>query len=279
LIAIANQAERISTKDMSSRFTRRHRKDELGQVIYRLNEMLDRLELGFDTQRKFISHASHELKTPLTVIMGESELALKKERSVAEYVASLQVIANQGEKLTFILSGLIQLTEVSSVGSAYFEKVSFQVEELILEVQAELLQAKLGAERLHVEYGDAHEQHDDHALLANKEWLRIVLFNVLSNALKFSSNTPVHITTSYEVNDRGELNVKISVSDQGIGIPAGEVNYIKNPFFRGANAQHVTGSGIGLSIVQQIISLHSGHLDIQSKEGEGTMVVITLPLK
>jgi len=278
LIAIGNQAKQISTSDLSSRFAVENKKDELGQVVARLNEMLDRLELGFETQRKFISNASHELKTPLTVIMGESEVALNKERSTQEYVQSLHTISHQSEKLKLILTDLIQLTEVSSAGIEYFERSAFQIEDLILEVQTELLQAGLRAERIHVVHEEsAHLQ--DFQLFANRPWIRIALVNILSNALKFSNDRPVELTTWHIPLNDGQHVLVIRVKDEGIGIPKQDLIFVKNPFFRAKNARDIMGSGVGLSIVNQIMQLHHGSLKIQSEEGQGTTVILELPLR
>lgn len=276
LIRISSQLRKINASDLSSRATARNKNDELGQLVSRLNEMLDRLEMGFEMQKKFISHASHELKTPLTVIMGESEIVLRKHRPPEAYINALQTIRSEGEKLTEILKDLIQLTEVSSGGSQYFEKSWFRIEDLILDVQSELFHYT-GKNLIDVTYQHV-DPADNYELSGNRRWLGIAFSNVVKNAFKFSDYKQVSVSTTSVMLKDNSPAIRVDISDQGIGIPAGELASVRNPFFRASNVGHIAGYGIGLSIVDQIIKLHGGYMKIDSKLNKGTTISLVLPL-
>lgn len=271
---IGEQLKRINASELSSRIDIPNKKDELGQMVEMLNEMLDRLQNGIEIQKKFISNASHELKTPLTVIMGEAEVILRKDREKEEYVKSIGTIRKQGEKLTEILSDLIQLMEVSSGGSQYFEKTRFRIEDVILDAQARMFEYS-GRNLIEVDYG--HHSEEDYELEGNRRWLGIVFSNLLKNALKFSDFQPVKLHTELIAYKSGKA-IRVNVTDSGVGIPEEDLASLRNPFFRASNVSHIVGHGIGLTIVDQIIRLHNGEMQISSIINEGTTISILLPL-
>ncbi|UXP30902.1 HAMP domain-containing histidine kinase [Reichenbachiella agarivorans] len=271
IINIATQLKEINTSKLSSRVVVSKKKDEVQQLELTLNEMLDRLEKGFDLQKKFLANASHELKTPLTIISGESDVALHRTRTEAEYQHSLRVILTEADKLTHIIADLIQLTEVSMGGSKYFEKTEFGIEDLVLDLQATMFRY-FGEDLLRVQY--IHEE-TSYALLGNKNWLLIAFINITKNALKFSDKQPVTVRIEYKTQ---EQSVVVEFVDQGIGIPADDLPLIVNPFFRASNVGNISGSGVGLSIVQEIIKLHQGEMQITSQVDQGTTVRLILPI-
>lgn len=274
LLQIAHQLKRINASELSSRISIRNKKDELAQMVATLNEMLNRLQNGIEIQKKFISHASHELKTPLTVILGESDVILRKEREKDEYIKSIETIRKQGEKLTEVLTDLIQLMEVSSGGSQYFEKTRFRIEDVVLDALTRMYEYS-GKNLIEVDYN--HYKEIDYEIEGNARWLGIVFSNLLKNALKFSSFQKVKIITEV-ITYKNAPALKIDVIDTGVGIPAEDLSSLRNPFFRASNVTHIMGHGIGLTIVDQIILLHKGEMHIQSKVNEGTTVSIILPL-
>lgn len=274
---ISSQLDKINTSDLSSRIAPRKRKDELGKLIATMNSLLDRLEYGFNIQREFISNASHELKTPLTIIRGESETTLNKERDAATYQNALKTIHQESEKLSGIMRDLIHLTEVSS-GKLQFEKQPFGVEEMILEIQAQMFQYCGNKNLVTVHHHDI-DAHSGLQLVGNKNWVMLALTNLLKNAVKYSGfEKEVSITLQPGGLNGQQQNIHINIADQGIGIPKDDLHAVKSPFFRGSNTAGVKGNGIGLSIADHIIKLHDGKIDITSEVGKGTKIKVTLPL-
>jgi signal transduction histidine kinase len=273
LVLMTEQLNRVSASDLSGRVQTGKKKDELNNLAVAINSMLNRLENGFELQRRFTSHASHELKTPLTIIISTAEITLRKLRSVEDYKANLSSILEEGERLRETLSNLIQLMEVSSGGSDTFVKKIVVIEELVMRVQVRATQV-FNENRLKVDVG---ERQGTGLLYGKVEWLEIALFNLIKNAIKFSEEE-ITISADYLLDDNGVWWLTIIISDKGIGIPRTELDRVSEPFFRASNVQHQQGSGIGLSIVSHIAKLHDGALIIESEENKGTRCSLKLPL-
>lgn len=239
--------------------------DEIDELVITFNALLSRIESAFIAQKRFVQHASHELKTPLTAIMAETELALAKSRHPQEYERTLQVIAQETERLERITQGLLAL--------ARMEEGAFKPE--LDEVNiCTLLEQTLTTFRLHHPDREVIRQGQttEVTILGNAQLLQIAILNILDNAVKYSSGKIIVRIGS----NAHELTV--AVEDSGIGIPAAELSRIRSPLFRGSNAGAVQGAGLGLSLADRIVKVHEGQLDIASEEGKGTTCTITLPL-
>jgi signal transduction histidine kinase len=239
--------------------------DEIDELILTFNALLGRIEKAFRSQRRFVQNASHELKTPLTAIMAEVELALTKERTHEEYRRTLDVVMQETERLASITQGLLTL--------ARFEERTLDSEMERVRV-VELVQRTLNAFHLH--HPDRLVLQDgeipDVIVLGSAHLLQIALLNVLDNAFKYSSQ-PVRVS----FNRKGG-KVVIGIRDYGIGIPTGELQRIRSPLFRASNVNRIPGAGLGLALVDRIVSVHKGAMEISSKEGEGTLCLVMLPV-
>jgi signal transduction histidine kinase len=238
--------------------------DEIDELVITFNALLNRIESAFVAQKRFVQHASHELKTPLTAIMAETELALAKSRQPEEYERTLQVIAQETERLETITQGLLTL--------ARLEEGSFKME--LDEVNiCTLLEHTLATFRLHHPDREVvmHGKIIPANVRGNAQLLQIAVLNILDNAVKYSSGKIiVHLKR-----EAGELS--LAIEDFGIGIPAAELGRIRSPLFRGSNAGTIPGAGLGLSLADRIVKVHAGQLDITGEEGKGTTCTITLP--
>ena len=234
------------------------------------NKLLDRLEASFDAQKSFIQNASHEIKNPLTSIMGEAEVILSKARTKDEYKESLNIILSESETLSSTVSNLLQLAKVTSgeeninfetiIFDEFLNEVKFSFDFINPDNQVNLNIFKTTKEKTY-------------SISGNKNLLKTVIINLLDNACKFSSNGHVDILLS---NDDEHLNLEIK--DEGIGINSNDLNKITTPFYRGNNTIQIKGSGIGLSLCSKIINLHSGKIQIESQIDIGTTVHIKIPL-
>lgn len=265
---ILKNVKRISATNLKLRLTEPSSNDELTELIKLLNEMLDRLEHSFDMQKHFISNASHELKNPLTAIIGETEITLSKKRSVEEYELSLGKIAAEAERLDLLTKNLLSLAQVDFDLSKIVWK-PIRVDELLWEVK-DYFEKTDNKGRIIVHIESLPENPQFLTIYGNENLLSIALTNIIDNACKFSGDKPVDITFSAN----GTL-IFLSIADKGIGIPAKELNEISEPFFRASNALSFRGSGIGLSLSYKIIKLHRGTIEFNSVHGKGTEVRIS----
>jgi len=239
--------------------------DEIDELIHTFNALLTRIESAFITQKRFVQNASHELKTPLTAIMAEAELALTRNRPIEEYKRTLEVIVQETERLERITQGLLTL--------ARLEEGSFKAEFSDVNV-CDLYNQTLATFRLHHPDREVINEGDVKALViqGNAQLLQIALLNILDNAVKYSSEK-IAVKLSHSNNE-----LVVAVQDFGIGIPAGELNRIRSPLFRGSNASAIPGAGLGLSLVDRIAKVHSGYMEIMSEEGKGTLSKLKLPI-
>jgi signal transduction histidine kinase len=239
--------------------------DEINKLSITINNLLEHLEQSFQAQQSFIMNASHELRTPITSILADAEITLRNTRKIDEYKNTLAGITKDAEKLNEIISTLLELAQINLDKS---ELQNIRLDEVLWEVADEW--GKPGS-NLKVDYGPAADANK-YSIMGNRRLLFIALSNILNNAIKFSNNQEVCCKISVKPKD-----ILISIKDKGIGIAASDFQKIFQPFYRVANAQKFSGSGIGLSITERIIRLHNGKIDITSKLGEGSEFKILFP--
>jgi heavy metal sensor kinase len=244
--------------------------DELDRLTEVFNALLARLDDSFNRIHEFTLHASHELKTPLTVLCGETETALRDESlSPAErerFVSQL----DEFQRLARIVDGLTLLAKADA-GQIAMTLEPVQVDELVRDncADAQILAEQHG---IQVELAGCEEI----TMPGDRHRLRQLLLNLTDNAVKY--NQPQgHITISLQrVNNLAQL----TIANTGPGIPPESLPRIFDRFYRGdaAHSQSVDGCGLGLSIAQWIISAHHGTIQIESTPGELTTVTVRLPL-
>jgi signal transduction histidine kinase len=258
-----HKAANISANRLNLRLEVNNPSDELGELAIAFNRMLDRLQTAFESQKHFVNNASHEMRNPLTAIIGETEVLLGKKRTEQEYREALQVIGNEAERLEILTRQLLELAKAESLSELP------EPEELPLEFCLSEVLDKFPPQRLVLKLPDIGTSH---FIFGNSHLLHTALSNIVENALKYSGDKLVTIETTV-----GEDNFLIKITDQGIGIPPGELDYIFHPLHRARNARHIKGHGVGLALSKKIIDLHHGSLLVQSEEGKGTVVTVKLP--
>jgi signal transduction histidine kinase len=235
------------------------------------NDLLNRLETAFETQKNFISNASHEFGTPLTSIMGEAEVMLMKERSPEEYQQSLASILGQAERLNQITQTLLYLAQTGYTN----KRVHFEIlraDELIWQTK-EMVDKLNPKNNIQIDFSLLPENPKKLKILGNKQLLYLAFTNILTNACKYSGNKPVQVTMA-----SSDDQVFLVFKDQGIGIPEPEMPFIYDPFFRASNTRNFEGYGIGLPLTRNITKIHNGQIQVWSVVNEGTTVQIKLPL-
>jgi len=263
------KANSISASNLHQRLEVLNPKDEIGQMAIAFNLLLDRLESSFEAQKAFIRNASHEIRNPLTAILGEAELALSRKRNEDEYKTALKAILYEAEILNQTVSNLLQLSRMQAVDEKIFLE-SIEMKSFLNEaIKSYTYQNPDHQVKLMFDEWEASMK-----VQGNRSLLFVAFSNIIDNACKFSDNQVVEVKVGVR-----HAEVQISVIDRGVGILKEDLEKVSTPFFRGSNAIGIKGSGIGLSLSVRIIELHGGRLDIESEPGKGTILTISLPLE
>lgn len=264
-------AHRIGAEQLAERVEESGTGDELDHLAKTLNQMLGRLDAAFNQIRQFSASASHELQTPLTILRGELEVALRSPRSPEEYRAALHSCLEEVERIAQLVEGLLLLSRAEA-GVLKMDRQPVELSELIEEVFARMkILAETGSIALHLGPVEAVSVLGDRAHLAR------LLLNLTDNAIKYTGPGGT-VALSLQRNGDGEW-ASILVSDTGIGVAPEEQDKIFQPFFRTmeARSQAATGTGLGLSIARSITEAHGGDLLLESTPGKGSTFRVRLP--
>lgn len=254
---------------MNQRLSNGYTNDEIGQLTSTFNKMLERLESSFNTQKRFVSNASHELRNPLTAINGQIDVALMKDREKDEYKKTLQLVSKDIKNLRTLTNNLLELANNDETFIQHFEEI--RIDEILWNIRDEMVKQKPDIIIL-VNYEKPTDSEKYLICKGDEKLLKTAFMNIIDNACKFSNDKSVEIKITPE-----KTNIILFFSDKGIGIPETYLKHVFEPFYRGSNTTGIPGNGIGLSLVQKIIKLHSGKIFIRSKLNEGTTVELVLP--
>jgi len=266
---ITNTAKRISATDLNARINIGEADDELTRLAITFNEMIERLKHSFEKQNQFVSDASHELRTPISVINGYINLIDrwgKNDKNILQ--ESIEAIKNEVKYMTDLVERLLFLARGDS-GTIKLQKETVDLNQLIKEIVRE---SKLVAPNHNLNYNVKGQIN----IIADKRLLKQMLRAIIDNSIKFTQEDG-EISVSAEI---AYDKVKIVISDTGIGIPPEEIDKIFDRFYRVDKVRSKTtgGSGLGLSIVKWIVEAHNGNISVKSTVGKGTQVIILLPL-
>lgn len=262
------KANKISAKNLDVRLTVFNENDELGMLAKSFNNLLDRLQKSFELQNNFVRYASHEMKNPLAVMIGEAEVSLSQARTPNEYAITIGKLKQSAERLNKLVEFFLDLSKYDKV---VLEKVPLQLDELLMNIIVEV-SADLDT-RIELKFAISEDLNsEDLEVQGDKTFLTNALFNLVENAIKFSPENGV-VKLKLQVN---EINRKMEllIIDEGIGIPEEDLLRVFDPLFRSENALITNGSGIGLSIVEKILNLHRFNFEVKSIIGEGTTVKV-----
>lgn len=268
---ITNQVKNIGSENLHLRLQASIRNDDINELKNTFNTMLDRLETSFATQNNFISNASHELGTPLTVIIGEADVALSKDRTSDEYKDSLGSILTEAERLERITKSLLFLAQTGFDGKKQKMEI-LRTDQLLWDVK-ETIDRLNPKNKVQLDLSLIPDNPQKLKIQGNAQLLHLAISNIVNNACKYSSNQVVKVSIGTAENE-----VIIAVKDLGIGIPQGEIDFIYDPFFRASNTKSYEGYGIGLPLTRNIIRQHKGTIVVSSVENEGTTVRLSFPL-
>lgn len=269
---VIRQMKGIKASDLNRRVDQGNSQDEISELAYHFNNLLGNLEKSFKVQQSFVAHASHELRNPVTSILGEMEVTLSKNRLGEEYRKSMQFILVEAERLKEITDELLNLTQVD-FDLRQLPLAEIRIDELLFDIWSEW-QERTGGKQLELEIKEFPEDDQRLLILGNRQVITLALNNVVQNALKFSpSEEPVRC--KMEV---GSEEVSIRIIDRGIGIPPEDIPEIFHPFFRARNAFSYSGHGIGLSFTERVVQIHGGKIEVESTINKGTTMTLIFPI-
>jgi heavy metal sensor kinase len=269
LQSMAEQARHITHSNLDTRLDAGTAAEELAVLAGSFNELLSRLDQSFDHMRRFVADASHELRTPISIIRGEADVALAHERSAEEYRQTLTIILDESRRLSRLVDDLLNLARADA------GRVKLQVEEFYLN---DLLgECCRSAQSLANARGVTLECRcrEDVAFRGDEVLVRRMAMNLIDNAIRYTPNGG-SVTASLEA---GATSVEIRISDTGTGISADAAPHVFERFYRGdkARSRQDGGFGLGLAIVKWIAESHQGGVELESQPGVGSTFTVTLP--
>ncbi|MGL4608160.1 MAG: sensor histidine kinase [Trueperaceae bacterium] len=265
---VTHAASQVTGLDLSQRVPIPKANDEMKELTVTVNNMLDRLQESFETQRRFTADASHELRTPVTAIVGHANYLLRRTKPSEEQIDSLTVIRREAERMAKLVNDLLELARADAGFAIKREPMNFievvdAAHKAIAPVATSTTITLSMKEPLIEVSGDASR-------------LKQVILNLIQNAVNAGSK---NITVSVYL-DKNKQDVNLEILDDGPGMPAEALPHIFDRFYRvdGARSTRGNGSGLGLAIVKWIVQQHEGAVSVESKLGEGTVFTVVLPL-
>jgi signal transduction histidine kinase len=265
MVKVINDVKFIRSTSLDKRLNvKPGKKDEINELASTFNNLLEHLEQSFEAQKSFVANASHELRTPITAIIGNIEVALTHERTNEEYKVLIREVLAESEKLNDLINNLFELAQ-ANIDITDFQPI--RLDELIWLVKDEWSN-KVPDSRIELNYEQV-EDKKKFTIIGNSYLLFIALGNILKNAIKFSDNKMVICRLSLDDNEP-----VISISDSGIGISKEDLQNIFQPFFRGRNTFGYNGYGIGLSLAEKILKLHNVQISVRSELNRGSQFLL-----
>ena len=265
---ITEKAKRIAAGSYGTQIQTKYDDDEIGELAETINELSAKISQNEKMQAEFISQLSHELRTPLTVINGWSETLLANENMDADTRQGLKIISGEARRLTDMVMELLDFTRIQDGRMT----LAVEMTDIRSEFEDTVFLYGSGAAkdgiRLH------YEEYDEEIpeIPCDGKRLRQVFLNILDNAAKHGGSGG---KIDASIGCDGE-NVIVRIRDYGPGIPEDEIPLVKKKFYKGSSS--VRGTGIGLAVCDEIVSLHGGALTLENATGGGTLVTVILPL-
>lgn len=268
---IVYDLKNINATDLSKRLENSQNQDEIGMLSDEINSLLSRLDLSFQRISQFSSDASHELKTPLTIIRGELEIALRKDRNIDEYKNVLHSCFEEVTRIEQTIHDLLFLAKnEQDLKTEKFEDVYLDevMEESINEINSYAILNNITIKCTNNEFIE---------FKGYSNLLKIAIKNLLKNAIQYSYKDGEVLVSSF----RKDNLIQIYVQDFGIGIEKDKQEKIFEQFYRTDKSRNKNsgGTGLGMSIVKKIIDIHRGKVEIKSEENgenKGTTIVVSL---
>ncbi len=265
---MAEMANQISIDNLDRRLELPGSNDEIYLLGEKLNLMIERIDNSVKAQKQFIADASHEIKTPLTIIQTELELTEKKLNDFSSK-QNIKTALSEVERLNALVQSLLTIVKLESFNNSINFKM-FRLDELLVNC-IQLMRKTADEKNIQLAITLAEPVN----INADEEKLKSIFINLLDNAIKYS---PQAGSVAIDL-QADNFQAIISIADNGIGISKEEIDKIFKRFYRSAEIRsEINGSGLGLSIAQKLTEMHNGKLTVQSEVGKGSKFLLSLPL-
>jgi signal transduction histidine kinase len=269
ITTMIESAERITERNLDQQLPIKNNHDEVGRLGATFNSMIKRIGDAFQSQKQFIADASHEFRTPLTIISSELEYA-RRDLSGRKADESIRIALDEVDHLKKLTGDLLLIAKLDA-RQVRMNKTMFRFDELVVECVRKVTQTastKGITFRLHIER--------ETEMMGDEEKMESVIINLLDNAVKYCRKKSV---IDVDLNARNGSEARLSVTNSGSGIPAGQETLIFDRFYRvNPSRSEQSGSGLGLSIARQIVEMHHGTISVISTPRKKTTFTITIPL-
>ncbi len=265
----SGRVKNITHKNLNERIDTKKQTEELTRLAESFNAMLDRLQKAFEVEKRIISDASHELKTPLSVIKTQCEVILQRSRTKEEYIEALETIMSSGNSMSKLVNDLLSLARLDSglLSSAGFQEVSLN---RCLEEAVSVVNVLAEKSNIHIN----STLSENISIMGGKERLTEAFLNIIENAVRYNrQGGSVDIELS-----RNDNYAEVVIKDTGTGIEEEDLGKIFERFYRADSARTTGGTGLGLNIAKAIVEAHDGKIKAESTVGEGSRFVIKLPI-
>ena len=265
---ISATAARISAGDLSQRISLTESGSELGRLATVLNSTFARLEAAFAQQKQFASDAAHELRTPVTVLLTQTQLSLSRERSPAEYRQTVESCQRAAQRMRRLIESLLALARLDA-GQEPMKRLNSDLADLVRDCAGWVRPlAEARGLTLVLELAPA-------PCVGDSERLGQVLTNLLTNAIQYNRpNGEVRVTTA-----AAHDSAILTVGDTGAGIAPADVPRVFERFYRSDQSRTSNGNGLGLSICKAIVDAHGGSIEAASELNVGTTFTVRLPAR
>lgn len=267
---ITKMAKTITHKDLTGRIQMKDVDDEMRSLVEAFNEMIARLETSFDHINEFSSQVAHELKTPIAILRGEIELALRKERDPKEYQRVLHVSLGETQRLLRIVEDLLLLAKLD-YRPDIFKMEYFEVTQFFKDLyeQTKILAVDKNL-KVHLSLPD-----QEIVLKGDKFHLRRLFYNIIHNAVKFTT-AEGSITIKIKAH---EDYLMTTITDTGMGMSQEEQFKVFDRFYHADKGKGIeAGNGLGMNIALSIAKIHLGSIEFSSELNQGTTFLVKLPL-
>jgi heavy metal sensor kinase len=265
---ISETALKISAVDLSRRIDVGDTESELGRLAEVLNSTFARLEAAFSQQQQFTSDAAHELRTPVSVMLAQTQATLSRARGPAEYREAVQICERAAQRMRRLIESLLELARLDA-GQEPMQREALDLAQVVAE-SAELIRPLAAARGITI-----HNEGSATPCTGDAERLSQVITNLLTNAVHYNkTGGDVRVTTA-----RDKDFVLVTVADTGTGITPEHLPHIFERFYRAdpARTSSQGRTGLGLAISKAIVEAHSGSIDVSSEPGVGTKFTVRLP--
>lgn len=269
LAAFSETIARITHKNLTERIDGDNTVQELTALAESFNGMLDRLHTVFESQKRLIADASHELKTPLSVIKTQCDVVLQRDRMAAEYIDALGTVRTVSEGMARLVRDLLSLARIDAGFVAASDFTTLSLNDCLdqaIEMAGQLARAR----KVDVRWTGATAI----SVMGSRTGLLEAFLNIIDNGIRYNrEGGTVTITTGI-----AEGNAVVTVTDTGMGIAPGDLPKIFQRFYRASTVRNTEGTGLGLSIAQSVLAAHGGAIRVERESGAGTRCTMLLPL-